>query len=222
MKVVVGSTNKGKIEAVKLAFEKVWPKEKIEVSGISVSSGVSKQPMDVEEGIEGARNRAKNAMEKDKKADYAVGAEGGVYQIGNTYLECGWIVVLDQNGNEGIGSSPHLLVAPEILAFIAKGMELTDAMGKVIEKTPDKEKEGYFGYMTNDVITRITGYSDGVVMALVRFIHPELFTEKKEEQKESKEKHNGHTKGLAKIPSSFGEIAPVWREEKKAHKKKKR
>lgn len=38
MKVVVGSTNPVKINAVKLAFEKVWPNEKWEVTGIKVSS----------------------------------------------------------------------------------------------------------------------------------------------------------------------------------------
>lgn len=52
--VAVGSTNPVKIEASKLAFEAVWPKRVFEVEGVSVSSGVSDQPMSDQESITGA------------------------------------------------------------------------------------------------------------------------------------------------------------------------
>jgi non-canonical (house-cleaning) NTP pyrophosphatase len=53
VKVVVGSTNPVKIEAVKTAFEMAWPEQVWDVTGVPAASGVSVQPMSNEECIEG-------------------------------------------------------------------------------------------------------------------------------------------------------------------------
>jgi len=94
MKVAVGSHNPIKIEAVRLAFETLWPEKDWSVSAVKVSSGVSNQPMSDKEAIKGARNRAQEAIEKEK-AYYGVGLEGGLQRIGEHYFDCGWIVVRD-------------------------------------------------------------------------------------------------------------------------------
>ena len=44
MKVVVGTENSAKLKSVKIAFEKVFPDETIEVIGAAVKSSVSDQP----------------------------------------------------------------------------------------------------------------------------------------------------------------------------------
>ena len=38
-----------------------------------------------------------------------------------------------------------------------------------------KHGDGHFGLLTNGAITRTSGYRDGVIAALARFIKPEVF-----------------------------------------------
>ena len=77
VKVMVGSTNPIKIEAVRTAFEMVWPEQIWDVTWVSAASGVSVQPMSDEECIIGARNRARAALAHSDAA-YGVGLEGGL------------------------------------------------------------------------------------------------------------------------------------------------
>lgn len=174
MKIAVGSQNPIKIEATRRAFEALWPEEKWEISGTDVSSGVSSQPMSDEESIRGARNRARHAL-KTTGVDYGVGLEGGLHKIGKHYFDCGWIVVVDRAGNEGIGSTGKILTPPRLLKFIDQGMELGTANDIVFHTINSKQNEGHFGLMTKNVITRSDGYMHGVVLALSRFVHPHLF-----------------------------------------------
>src|SRR4051812_8937934 len=101
IKVAVGSKNRAKIEAVRLAFETLWPNQHWDIQGISVNSGVPSQPRSDSETIAGARNRSKDALVQ-LKAEYGVGLEGGLQQVGDWWFESGWIVVVDSNGHEGI------------------------------------------------------------------------------------------------------------------------
>lgn len=176
MKVVVGSTNPVKINAVKLAFEKVWPNKKWEVSGIKVSSGVSDQPMSDRECIRGAKNRAKNVL-RSTECDFAIGIEGGGQKIGKNWFEVGWIIVIDKNKKLGIGSSAKCIVPNKIMKLLLEGRELESANDVIFGTKNSKQNDGHFGLMTNGVVTRTSAYSDGVVVALSCFIHPELFEE---------------------------------------------
>jgi len=174
MKVAVGSQNPVKIEAARRAFEALWPEEAWQVFGTEVSSGVSDQPMSDEESITGARNRSRRAMEQTS-ADYGVGLEGGLHKIGTHYFDCGWVVVINSDGVEGIGSTGKILTPPRIMELIHRGMELGVANDTVFGTANSKQGEGHFGLMTKNVITRSDGYMQGVVMALSRFVHPHLF-----------------------------------------------
>ena len=174
MKIAVGSENPVKINSVTHAFQLVWPKKTFKVVGIKVQSGVSDQPMSDEECIKGAITRAKKSL-KAGKADYGVGLEGGVHQIGKRWFDCGWIVVIDKKGTIGIGSSARMETPQMMIKMIKKGMELGDVGDKLFNKKNSKQAEGHFGLMTNGVVTRKDGYTQAVVMALSRFIHPEVF-----------------------------------------------
>ncbi len=176
MKIVIGSTNPVKIEAVRLAFEKVWPEKTWGVTGVNVPSGVSVQPMSDAESIVGARNRAKSAQNK-LDTDYGVGIEGGIEKIGEHWFDCGWIVVIDKNGQEGIGSSLRLMVPPSMVQSIQAGKELGDVIDEVFGRKNARQAEGHFGLMTKGAVTRTSGYVDGIIAALSRFIHPQLFEE---------------------------------------------
>jgi len=175
MKVIVGTRNPIKINSVVQAFTKVWPNEVWDVMGSDVKSGVSSQPLSDEETIKGAINRARAALNSIADGEYGVGIEGGLNQINDTWFDCGWVVVVNRDNLEGYGSSARVVTPPKMMSFINQGMELGEVVDQVFGTHNAKQKEGHFGLMTNNIITRESGYVDGVVMALVRFIHPYLF-----------------------------------------------
>jgi inosine/xanthosine triphosphatase len=174
MKIAVGSKNPVKIACVQQAFEKVFPDTTWEVEGIDVVSGVSDQPMSDKESITGARNRAKKALES-LGADYGVGLEGGLQEIEGNWFDAGWIVVVDKEGNEGIGSTIRMMTPEKMMHLIKQGMELGHVNDKLFGLENSKHGDGHFGLMTNGAITRTDGYRDGVIAALARFIKPEVF-----------------------------------------------
>lgn len=174
MKVAVGSMNPVKIDAVRQAFESLFPDDKWDVEGIDIKSGVSDQPMSDKESIRGARARAKRAIKK-LNADYGVGLEGGLQKIGKHWFDCGWIAVIDKHNNEGIGSSMRILMPEKMMQLIFKGKELGEVSDIIFNKTNSKQAEGHFGIMTKNLITRTHGYKDGVIVALSRFVYKDLF-----------------------------------------------
>lgn len=175
MKIAVGSTNPTKINAAKIAFEKCFPTESIEVIGLNVDSGVSNQPTGEKETITGAINRAHAALQQ-AGADFGVGEEGGMNEVEGKWFETGWCVVIDTNGTYGIGSSIRMEVPPVLLGHINKGeKELGDATDIAFNEIESGKKQGFFGLMTNGHIDRTAAYADGIIAALSRFLHPHLF-----------------------------------------------
>jgi inosine/xanthosine triphosphatase len=137
-------------------------------------SGVSDQPMSDEESIRGATNRAKKARAK-LNAEYGVGLEGGLHKIGKLWFDAGWIVIINQKGQIGYGSSVRANTPKKMINKVKKGMELGLVDDLFFNLKNSKQNEGHFGLITKNAITRTLGYRDGVIMALARFIHPDLF-----------------------------------------------
>jgi inosine/xanthosine triphosphatase len=174
MKIAVGSLNPVKIEAVKEAFSIVWPDIGCEVMGVEVVSGVPAQPMSDRESIRGAINRANKAISA-ANADYGVGLEGGLQKIGKRWFACGWIAVIDGQGVLGIASTARIKTPPKIITLVNEGIELGSAIDLVFKITNSKQNEGHFGVMTKGIIKRQDAYREGVVVALSRFIRPEIY-----------------------------------------------
>lgn len=176
MKIAVGSQNPSKLDAVKLAFEAVFPKEKWEIIGVDIPSGVSNQPMSDKESIRGATNRAKRSLKK-MNADFGVGLEGGLQKIGKLWFDSGWIVVMDKKGRTGIGSSVKMHTPDVMMKHIFEGMELGSVDDLLFKRKNSKQAEGHFGIMTDKLLTRTQAYRAAVISALARFLHPEVFEE---------------------------------------------
>lgn len=179
MRVAVGSENPTKINAAKIAFVKVFPSKSIEVIGLKVSSGIPDQPKGYKQTIEGATNRARRALEKSD-ADFGVGLEGGMQEMnlgnGNTqWFETGWCVVVGKKGDVGIGSSIHMEVPEKMMKHIHNGKELGKATDIEFATIDTGKNAGFFGLMTNNHVDRTNAYADGIITALVRFLHPDLF-----------------------------------------------
>lgn len=175
MDVVVGSQNPVKIQAVLSGFQKIWPKETWQVKGVSVASGVSHQPMSSKESLAGAQNRAIRALKASPTATYAVGLEGGLEQVNGIWFDCGWCVIVDRRGIQGVATSARIETPETIMKHIQQGKELGDAIDIIFDRHNAKQAEGQFGLMTNGVVTRTDGYIQAVCLALSRYLHPEIF-----------------------------------------------
>lgn len=172
--IAVGSLNPTKIEAVHLAFRKIFPKLSWEITGVNVPSGVAAQPMSDKEAIDGSITRAKQALIAVPEATYAVGLEGGLNQIGSRWFDSGWIVVINRAGILGIASSIRMFTPKKIMKPIHAGSELGTVIDTLFSLENNKQQLGHFGLMTQGKYTRTDAYRDGVIAALTRFLPPGL------------------------------------------------
>lgn len=165
MKIAVGSTNPVKISAVKLAFKALLENRQFEIVGVDVASGVSEQPMSDEEAIQGAITRAKAALTRSN-ADYGVGLEGGLQQLGELWLTGNLAAVVRADGRMGFGISTRIAVPDEIMHQVQNGVDLTQAIHAVTGKSEIGKKEGFLGMMSKGLITRTSASREAVVAAL--------------------------------------------------------
>lgn len=168
LKIVVASTNPAKLEAVGSAFEACF-KTPLELVSVSVPSGVAEQPMTDAETLQGARNRAANALAKIPDAHYAVGLEGGVEDTRDGMLSFAWVVVKTRV-LESRGRTATLQLPERVAALVRQGVELGEANDRVFGVQNSKHNLGAVGLLTNGLIDRKKLYADAVIMALIPFM----------------------------------------------------
>ncbi len=173
IKIAVGSENPIKIKAVETAFKKVFGKG--DVTGVSVSSGVSDMPLSFEEIVDGAKNRAEGAL-KETGADFGVGLEGGFEgKAGFTFLTS-FVAVVDKSGVWGYGHGGGLLMPDKIVKKVREeGKELGDVMDEIRGLKNTKQNEGCIGFFTDNLIPRKESFEVSVIRALSRFSKKEMF-----------------------------------------------
>jgi inosine/xanthosine triphosphatase len=176
MKILVGSINPVKIDSVKEALSNYF--DKIEVMGLDAESGVSVQPVGDDTFI-GARNRAlylKLLNERENfAADLFIGIEGGIAKEYNKWFAFGCMCIIDKEGNEGFGTSPHFQLPESVVEKLLKGMELGDVMDEMQNEENTKQKHGAIGYFTNGIMNRKELYIEGLKVAIIPFLHRKLF-----------------------------------------------
>jgi inosine/xanthosine triphosphatase len=173
MLVLVASENPVKIAAAEIGFGRLFPEENFTFRGISVPSGVSVQPMTRAETLQGAFNRAKNALERVPDAAYSVGIEGGVEEIEGRFEVFAWVVVLHE-GIVGRAQTGVFMLPDEVAQLIHAGKELGAADDIVFGRSNSKQENGSIGLLTDDAITRTTYYTEAVIMALIPFKKPQF------------------------------------------------
>jgi len=176
MKILVGSKNPVKIDAVREALSNYF--ESIEVIGYEVESGVSIQPVG-DETFTGAKNRALNLKALDKvnniNADLFVGIEGGIAKEFDRWFAFGCMCIVDNNDNIGFGTSPHFELPGVVVEKLLKGEELGTVMDQIQNEENTKQKHGAIGYFTNGVMNRKELYIEGLKVAIIPFLHKEKF-----------------------------------------------
>lgn len=173
VKIVVASENPVKLDAVSEGLS-VFLNGEFEMTGVSVESGVSDQPMSDADTLSGALNRLGNARLQFPGSDYYVGIEGGVEDSAFGLMAFAWIVI--GNGEKiGKARTASFYLPPEVAELVHQGMELGHADDIVFKQQNSKQQNGAVGLLTRDVITRKSLYLPAVQMAFIPFLNPELY-----------------------------------------------
>ncbi|KGX84029.1 DUF84 family protein [Pontibacillus marinus] len=147
MKIIVGSNNYAKIDAVRSNFSD------FEVMGMEVASKVSSQPFSDEETLEGAINRARECASSEK-GSMGIGLEGGVMELENDLYLCNWGALVDKQENVFTASGARIPLPDEVAKDLSKGKELGDIMDEYAQRSEIRQKEGAIGIFTNELVNR--------------------------------------------------------------------
>ena len=172
MLIAVGSTNPAKIAAVEDIVRQVWPT--VTVRGVPTHSGVAAQPWGHAEMQQGAYNRAKAALDA-LQADLGFGLEGGLEETAWGVTSMNWTVAIDRAGRVGLGTSGGVLLPDTVLTWVREGLELGEAMDRLVDGHDTKRGPGAAGILTAGLVTRATIYSSAVACALAPFLTPEFY-----------------------------------------------
>jgi len=179
----VGTLNRPKLEAVRLALAAYT--ENVEVCGHAAPSSVSEQPVGFAEIVRGARARA-GAAYRAGRCELAVGIEDGLVEfseLAGEVLNVGAAVVTD-GAREGLGFSslfayPPACVEPALAAREPVG-EVFDAFWRAQKGDPGMQTSGRslgnIGMLSGGVLSRSEYGRHAVVCALIRFLHPEMYS----------------------------------------------
>jgi len=169
MKVVVGSMNKAKVQAVQAVVPNNWI-----VSSMNASSGVSDQPFSDEETIQGAINRAENALHQTD-AQLAIGLEGGVVETPFGLFLCNWAALMRKDNNKVyIAGGARIPLPVEVAKELRKGRELGPVMDEYTNTVDVRSNDGAVGIFTNGKITRAKMFEHIIELLIGQYEYDEM------------------------------------------------
>ncbi|MEQ6378423.1 DUF84 family protein [Bacillaceae bacterium S4-13-56] len=147
MKIIIGSLNPAKINAVISVFASD------EVERYGANSHVSAQPMNDRETRLGAIHRAKESAQAFPQS-IGIGLEGGItVDEGICYL-INWGALVDEHGHIFVASGARIPLPEEVSKPVLEGEELGMVMDRYAKKKNVRKKEGAIGIFTNGVVDR--------------------------------------------------------------------
>ncbi|MDZ7730059.1 MAG: inosine/xanthosine triphosphatase [Natrialbaceae archaeon] len=164
MHVAVGSENPVKIAAV----ERTLPDAT--VTARAVDSGVSAQPRSISETIEGARVRARRALEATT-ADIGCGLEGGVAEIDplDTTALVMWAAAT--NGTTlHCGGGPTLPLPDAAMEDLERGRTLGESIDEIAGTNGLARAEGAIGLFTGGLTDRQQALGEAIACAFGPYV----------------------------------------------------
>ena len=174
MKVAVGSKNPVKVKATKNILEKIY--EDLEVVSVDADSQVPSQPFGLDQTIDGAINRAKNAYSAGD-FDLSVGIESGLMETPNSitgYIDLQWCAVFDGD-KITLGVSSGFEYPPMVIEEVLKGVEVGDVMDKVTGVEDLGEKAGAVSYLSRGMLDRTENTEQCVLTAMIPRMNEEVY-----------------------------------------------
>ena len=185
--IALGSDRAAKIMAVRACVARVaqidssWAEANVVARAVSTNAPA--MPLTDWELMQGARERAlavRDLLRSQRlDAEIYVGLEGGFHSISiegewHTFLR-GWAYATDGK-NGAFGASPSITV-PEALA--KKVIEGRRELGLVIDEVSGKRdirsREGAWGVLSRDLVTRSLSFELALIAAFAPFYNPELY-----------------------------------------------
>ena len=147
MKIIVGSTNKVKVNAAKEVLEPIGH----EIIGEETESGVSNQPFSDQETVEGAFNRASLAC---LHGDIGIGLEAGVEELNGIYYLVNWGVLKTSDQQVFYAGGTRLPLPIELVTPLKEGKELSEVIDAYSNRVDVRSNEGAIGILTADFYGR--------------------------------------------------------------------
>lgn len=170
VKINIASLNPIKIAAVSEIIQDYNFLKTAEIEAIIVSSGVSEQPMSLEETLQGAINRAKNSF---NNCHYSFGLESGMIKV--PYTKTGYMDVCAcaiYDGEEIYLGLSSAWETPEavFIEMHENGLDMNQAAYKAGLTINEKvgSAEGLVGIVTKNRLTRKEYTKQALLTALVR------------------------------------------------------
>ena len=173
-RIAVGSDNPVKVEAVRRAAGKLY--NEVDVRGFAVDSGVALQPFE-EATWEGARTRARLAIDAWPDADFGVGIEAGLFEVeaAGGAFDVQACAIADRSGRLTYGQGPGFSYPPEVVRQIRQGKTVGEVMSSVSGISDIGKKTGAVGWLSRGHFTRTALTEPAVLMAFLPRLRPELY-----------------------------------------------
>jgi inosine/xanthosine triphosphatase len=189
--VAVGSTRRPKLDAVREVLEllaaRLTAGAPAEVRGFDVPSGVRHTPLNREDTMSGARQRAEAlvAMARPRKErwKYFVGLEGGLDIVmegarRHVFLQ-NWACVTDGQGTSAFGQSGGILLPDELVTSVVdQGVELSAAIDSFAGGDGIRDAQGAWGVLTGGLITRQDAFRIALISAFAPFLNRDAYSAK--------------------------------------------
>jgi inosine/xanthosine triphosphatase len=179
MAIAIGTTNQAKIQALEEVLQEYSFFDSKKAIAISADSGVSDQPLSLQETIQGAKNRAEKAL-LSCDATYGFGIESGLMEAPGTktgFLHISVCAIFDGK-NHYVGLSTGFEVPPAILSLITdKKLDLADAclQSGITTNTLIGSTEGLVGILTKGRTDRKEYSKQAIKSALVQLEHAKWY-----------------------------------------------
>ncbi|MBT2569039.1 DUF84 family protein [Planococcus sp. ISL-110] len=160
----IASKNPAKINAVSSVLTNM--KWTVDLSDVDAESEVSAQPFSQQETRQGAVNRAKNAL---GEFDFAIGLEGGVYEMEGILYLCNWGALATQDGRLFTAAGAQIPLPAEIAAGLYSGTELGPVMDDYANESGIRNHKGAIGILTNGFVNRGEMFSHVVKLLIGQY-----------------------------------------------------
>jgi inosine/xanthosine triphosphatase len=185
--IALGSDRAAKIMAVRASVARVaeidasWAHANVVAR--RVETNVPSMPLTDWQLMQGALERALAVEESLKsrrlEADIYVGLEGGFHSVSingewHTFLR-GWAYATD--GNRGaFGAAPSISVPPDIVKSVVEGRrELGNVIDEVTGKKDVRSKQGAWGVLSRDLVTRSMSFELALIAAFAPFYNSKMY-----------------------------------------------
>lgn len=140
------------------------------------ASGVSDTPLSIKELMSGARQRAASVFQPlAGEPSLSIGVEGGLFRIGQSVFLQSWTCVYD-GADFSFGSSGALPVPEKLSRMVLdEGTDLGVAIDLFARQSDVRSRQGTYGILTNDLITREDSFELSASFALMPLFNTSVY-----------------------------------------------